>query len=76
MNKYMMEAKELAEKNLLTGDGGPFGAVIVKNGKIVGRGNNTVLAGKDPTAHAEVNAIRDACKNLNTYNLTGCTLYT
>lgn len=76
MNEYMMAAIDLAEKNLETNDGGPFGAVIVKDGVIVGRGGNTVLRDNDPTSHAEVSAIRDACKNLNTYSLEGCTLYT
>ena len=76
MNEYMMAAIDLAEKNLETNDGGPFGAVIVKDGVIVGRGRNTVLRDNDPTSHAEVSAIRDACKNLNTYSLEGCTLYT
>ncbi len=76
MNEYMMAAIDLAEKNLETNDGGPFGAVIIKDGVIVGRGRNTVLRDNDPTSHAEVSAIRDACKNLNTYSLEGCTLYT
>ena len=76
MNKYMKEADELAQNNNITKCGGPFGAVIVKNGEIVGRGNNQVLSNNDPTAHAEVTAIRDACKNLNTFDLTGCELYT
>lgn len=69
-------AKDLSDQNLLTNNGGPFGAVIVKDDIIVGVGNNHVLKNNDPTAHAEVMAIRDACKNLNTYNLTGCVLYT
>ena len=76
MNEYMKIAKELADDNLKTNVGGPFGACIVKDGKIVGRGSNHVLANNDPTAHAEVMAIRDACKNLNTYDLTDCTMYT
>jgi tRNA(Arg) A34 adenosine deaminase TadA len=76
MNEYMMAAIDLAEKNLETNDGGPFGAVIIKDGVIVGRGRNTVLRDNDPTSHAEVSAIRDACKNLNSYSLEGCTLYT
>lgn len=69
-------AKDLSDQNLLTNNGGPFGAVIVKDDIIVGVGNNHVLKNNDPTAHAEVMAIRDACKNLNTYDLTGCVLYT
>lgn len=76
MNKYMQFAKDLSDQNLLTNNGGPFGAVIVKDNIIVGVGNNHVLKNNDPTAHAEVMAIRDACKNLNTYDLTGCVLYT
>ena len=76
MNKYMEFADELSKQNLLTNNGGPFGAVIVKNGVIVGTGNNHVLANNDPTAHAEVMAIRNACENLNTYDLTDCELYT
>lgn len=76
MNEYMKIADELAKQNVITNDGGPFGAVIVKNGKIVGKGNNHVVANNDPTAHGEVMAIRDACKNLNTFDLTGCELYT
>ena len=76
MNNYMKVAKDLADENLKTNVGGPFGAVIVKDGQIVGRGSNHVLENNDPTAHAEVMAIRDACKNLNTYDLTGCELYT
>lgn len=76
MNEYMKVADELARDNLVTNVGGPFGAVVVKNGEIVGRGSNHVLANNDPTAHAEVTAIRDACKNLGTYDLTGCEIYT
>ena len=75
-NKYIILADDLARQNLLTNNGGPFGAVVVKNNTVVGVGNNHVLANNDPTAHAEVMAIRDACKNLNTYDLTGCELYT
>lgn len=76
MNKFMQIANELSKQNLLTNNGGPFGALIVKDGIVVGTGNNHVLANNDPTAHAEVMAIRDACKNLNTYDLSGCELYT
>jgi len=75
-NIFMAEAIKLAAENLLTGNGGPFGAVIVKDGKIVGRGSNSVTSTNDPTAHAEVNAIRDACKNLNTFQLDDCEIYT
>ncbi len=76
MNEYMKKAKELADDNLKTNVGGPFGACIVKNGQIIGRGSNHVLSNNDPTAHAEVMAIRDACENIGTYDLSGCELYT
>lgn len=76
MNEYMKIAKELSENNLKTNEGGPFGACIVKDGKIIGKGSNQVLKSNDPTAHAEVVAIRDACKNINSYDLSGCELYT
>ena len=76
MNEYMKIAKELANENLKTNAGGPFGACIVKDGKIIGKGSNHVLTNNDPTAHAEVMAIRDACKNINSYDLSGCELYT
>ena len=73
--KLMREAIKEAESNLLTDEGGPFGAIVVKEGKIVGRGHNMVLKNNDPTCHAEVEAIREACRNLGTYDLTGCELY-
>ena len=76
MNNFMKKAIELAESNLETNFGGPFGACIVKDGKIIGKGSNHVLVNNDPTAHAEVMAIRDACKNINSYDLSGCELYT
>ena len=76
MNEYMKVAKDLADQNLITNEGGPFGAVIVKDGKIIGKGFNRVIANNDPTAHAEIMAIREASKTLNTYNLSGCELYT
>ena len=76
MNEYMKVAKELSESNVKTKVGGPFGACIVKDGKIIGKGSNHVLANNDPTAHAEVMAIRDACNNIGSYDLTGCELYT
>lgn len=75
MNKYMEVAKLLADDNLKTNVGGPFGACVVKNGKIIGKGSNHVIGNNDPTAHAEVMAIRDACKNIKSYDLSGCTLY-
>lgn len=74
--QFMREAIEQALKGLRNNEGGPFGAIVVKNGKIVGRGNNRVTSTNDPTAHAEVVAIRDACKNLGTFQLDGCTIYT
>lgn len=73
---FMKEAIAESATNLQTGNGGPFGAVIVKDGKIVGRGHNQVLQNNDPTCHAEMQAIRDACQHLGTYDLTGCELYT
>ena len=76
MNRYIEVAKELAEENLVTNDGGPFGACVVKNGKIIGKSSNSVIKDNDPTAHAEINAIRNACKNINSYDLDGCELYT
>ena len=72
----MKIAKELSEENLKTNVGGPFGACIVKDGKIIGRGSNHVLINNDPTAHAEIMAIREACKNINSYDLNDCELYT
>lgn len=76
MNNYMKIAKDLADNNLVTKDGGPFGACIVKDGVIIGKGSNKVLLNNDPTAHAEIMAIRDACKNINSYDLKGCEIYT
>lgn len=76
MNEYMKIAKELADENLQTNAGGPFGACVVKNGQIIGKGSNHVLANNDPTAHAEIMAIRDACKNIKSYDLKECELYT
>jgi len=76
MNEYMKIAKELANDNLKTNAGGPFGTCIVKDGKIIGKGSNNVLKNNDPTAHAEVMAIRDACRNINSYDLSGCEMYT
>jgi tRNA(Arg) A34 adenosine deaminase TadA len=73
---FMRQAIELAKNGMLSGNGGPFGCVIVKGGKIVGQGSNMVLKTKDPTAHAEVVAIRDACKNLEHFQLDGCEVYT
>lgn len=77
MNIYMEKAKENAENGIMKKEGGPFGVVITdKNGNIISNGNNKVIKEKDPTAHAEVVAIREACKKLNTYDLSDCILYT
>lgn len=73
--QWMARAIELSRKNI-DQNGGPFGAVIVKDGKIVGEGANRVTSSNDPTAHAEVVAIRQACQNLNTFDLSGCEIYT
>lgn len=73
---FMREAIALSARNMKDNTGGPFGAVVVKDGKIVGRGSNRVTSSNDPTAHAEVVAIRDACKNLNDFSLAGCEIYT
>ena len=72
----MRRAIELSIQNVHSGKGGPFGAVIVKAGEIIGEGVNEVLATNDPSAHAEVLAIRMACQRLNTFQLTGCEIYT
>ncbi len=74
--RFMQMAVELAMENLQTGKGGPFGAVIVKDGVVVGKGSNSVTSTNDPTAHAEVNAIRDACKNLGSFQLDDCIVFT
>lgn len=76
MNEYMKVAKKLANESLTKNLGGPFGACVVKNGQIIGKGSNHVLENNDPTAHAEVMAIRDACQNINSYDLSDCQLYT
>ena len=73
---FMQVAIDEAYQGIQAGDGGPFGSVIVKNGEIVGQGHNRVLAENDPTCHGEMEAIRDACKNLGTHDLSGCELYT
>ena len=76
MDPFMKEAIAEADSGISSRHGGPFGAVIIKEGKIVGRGHNRVVEKLDPTCHGEMEAIRDACKNLKTFDLTGCTLYT
>lgn len=74
--KFMKAAIALAEEGVAKGEGGPFGCVIVKDDKIIGRGNNKVISAIDPTAHAEIVAIRDACKNLESFQLEDCEIYT
>ncbi len=71
----MAEALRLAEENISSGKGGPFGAVVVKNGKIIARGSNHVTSNNDPTAHAEVVAIREACIALGDFQLNDCEIY-
>jgi tRNA(Arg) A34 adenosine deaminase TadA len=74
--EFLRRAIALATQNVVTGKGGPFGAVIARGGKIVGEGANSVTSTNDPTAHGEVNAIRAAAKALGTFTLAGCDLYT
>lgn len=77
MNKFMKECIEISKKGVQNNEGGPFGACIVdKNNNIISIANNTVLKDNDPTAHAEVNAIRMACKKINSYDLSDYILYT
>ncbi|AUB80419.1 nucleoside deaminase [Candidatus Thiodictyon syntrophicum] len=73
---FMRRAIELSRQGVKAGDGGPFGAVVVKDGVIVGEGWNQVLSGCDPTAHGEITAIRDAGRRLRTFDLKGCDIYT
>ncbi|MEP4077882.1 nucleoside deaminase [Haloferula sp.] len=75
-SRFMLRAIELARKGMLAGDGGPFGAVVVRNGEIIGEGWNRVLLNNDPTAHGEVTAIRDACTKINDFRLSGCEIHT
>ena len=74
--KFMREAIKLAEAGMRGRRGGPFGCVVVRKGEVIGRGHNRVTSTNDPTAHAEVVAIRDACANLETFQLEDCELYT
>jgi len=74
--KYMQMAVDLARHGMNQGVGGPFGCIVVKDDTVVGKGCNSVASLNDPTAHAEVMAIRDACKNLHTFQLTDCEIYT
>ena len=75
-NVFMSRAIELAIKNVRSGGGGPFGAVVVKGGAIIAEGTNRVTSTNDPTAHAEIVAIREACRKLANFELTGCEIYT
>ncbi len=74
--KFMQAAIKLAEKGVNSNSGGPFGAIVVKDDKIIGEGFNSVTSKNDPTAHAEIIAIREACKKLNSFQLDDCTIYT
>lgn len=76
MNSFMQRAIDLAVHNAGTGKGGPFGALVVRSGQLIAEAVNTVTSDSDPTAHAEVNAIRSACAKLQSFELTGCDLYT
>lgn len=73
--EFMRRAIALASDNVRSGRGGPFGAIVVKDGAIVGEGFNTVTRDNDPTAHAEVNAVRAACRSLSAFSLRGCEIY-
>jgi guanine deaminase len=74
-DSFLARALRLAEDNARGGRGGPFGAVVVKDGRIIAEGVNLVTGGNDPTAHAEVMAIREACRKLGTYDLAGCEIH-
>ena len=74
--KFMMEAIALSHKGIEDNEGGPFGCIVVKDDQIIGRGNNKVILTNDPTAHAEIIAIRDACTNIGCFQLDGCEIYT
>lgn len=75
-SQFMVRAIELARMSVETSSGGPFGCVIVKEGEVIGEGSNRVTATSDPTAHAEIIAIRDACARLGSFQLDGCIIYT
>ena len=76
MNEFMKLAIDEARLGIHAHEGGPFGAVVVKDGKVIGKGHNQVLKQEDPTCHGEIMAIREACKNLGTHDLSGCEIYT
>ena len=75
-SSFMEKAIQMALRNVITNQGGPFGAIVVKDGKIIGTGRNEVTASNDPTAHAEMQAIRAACQYLNDFQLIDCEIYT
>lgn len=75
-SEMMMRAIEIARKGMLSGCGGPFGAVVARNGAIIGEGSNEVTSTNDPTAHAEIVAIRNACREIGSFQLEGCSIYT
>jgi guanine deaminase len=75
-NSFMRTAIQLAVENARSGQGGPFAAVVVKDGKIIARGTNRVVRANDPTSHAEINAIREACRVTGNFQLSGCEIYT
>lgn len=75
-NEFMKRAIELSKQNVSSNKGGPFGAVVVRDNKIIGEGANFVTCNNDPTAHAEVEAIRAACKQVGNFDLTGAVIYT
>ncbi len=75
-DEFMRQAIELSKRNVINGLGGPFGAVIVKDGLIIAKSGNLVTTNNDPTAHAEIATIRLACEKLNTFTLEGCVIYT
>ena len=74
--RFMQIAITMAREGMENGEGGPFGAIVVKDGEIIGRGNNKVILHNDPTSHAEIIAIRDACSRLGHFQLEGCIIYT
>ena len=76
MNKFMQEAIKEAKIGINNHEGGPFGTIIVKDGNIIGRGHNKVIKNYDPTCHGEIDAIRNACQNIKSYDLSDCELYT
>ena len=73
--EFMRQAIRLSTEKMRAGQGGPFGAVVVRDGRVVGKGWNEVTSANDPTAHAEIMAIRDACRNLKTFHLEDCEIY-